>query len=266
VTVLTDAEKLLQDLGITEPEEIDLEAIAWHLGAIVKYRVLDGCEAKLVGTKDRAIITINASSIFTRQRFSLGHEIGHWRYHRDRILVCQSDDIIGHDSTGARLERQANSFAGDLLLPSYILAPYISEFKTLSFDVIWRVAKKFDTSRPATAIRLVEKGKWPSMLICHGQNGRKWFTKNPLVPSTWFPREDLDPDSRAFGLVFGNEPNQTRPSKVSARAWFDRRDAERYEIEEQSVHMPDGEVLSLLLITNIKMLEEKTQHSGYRFR
>jgi hypothetical protein len=32
---LTRAERLLQDLGVTEPKEIDLEAIAFHLGARV---------------------------------------------------------------------------------------------------------------------------------------------------------------------------------------------------------------------------------------
>lgn len=33
---LTPAEELLQSLGVTEPGEIDLEAIAWTLGVRVK--------------------------------------------------------------------------------------------------------------------------------------------------------------------------------------------------------------------------------------
>jgi hypothetical protein len=40
---LTPAERLLKDLGVTDPKEIDLEAVAWTLGARVKYRPLDGC-------------------------------------------------------------------------------------------------------------------------------------------------------------------------------------------------------------------------------
>jgi hypothetical protein len=35
---LTPAEALLQELGITEPEEIDLEAIAYHIGGRVRFR------------------------------------------------------------------------------------------------------------------------------------------------------------------------------------------------------------------------------------
>jgi hypothetical protein len=146
------------------------------------------------------------------------------------------------------------TISGELLLPGYILRPYLDQFNTLSFDVVWQIAKAFSTSLPATAIRLVEKGKWPAILVCHGQTGRKWFTRSPLVPSTWFPRDDLDPDSPAFNILFGNTPSQTRPRKINARAWFGRRDAERYEVLEQSVHMPlsVGEILSLLLIAHTK--------------
>ena len=45
---LTQAERLLQELGVTEPGEIDLEAIAYHVNARVRYRPLDGCEARIV--------------------------------------------------------------------------------------------------------------------------------------------------------------------------------------------------------------------------
>jgi len=55
---VTPAERLLQELGITEPKEIDLEATAFHLGARVRYRRLEGCEARIIGRNDAAIITI----------------------------------------------------------------------------------------------------------------------------------------------------------------------------------------------------------------
>ena len=41
MSVLTAAERVLVQLGISKAEEIDLDAIAWHLGAVVKYRLLD---------------------------------------------------------------------------------------------------------------------------------------------------------------------------------------------------------------------------------
>ena len=48
MTSLSSAELVLRDLGITDPREIDLEAIAWHLGARVKRCILDGCEARII--------------------------------------------------------------------------------------------------------------------------------------------------------------------------------------------------------------------------
>ena len=79
---LTAPERLLQDLGVTDPDDIDLEAIAWTMGAEVRYRPLDGCEARILGRDDRAIITVNQRSAPRRRRFSLAHEIGHWTHHR----------------------------------------------------------------------------------------------------------------------------------------------------------------------------------------
>lgn len=254
---LTAAERFLQELGITEPEEIDLEAIAWHAGAIVKCRVLDGCEARVVGAGERAIITVNATSAPVRRRFSIGHEIGHWRNHRGRTLVCRSEEIGRYGEGGVYLERQADAFAAELLLPSYILRPFVGQFRCLNFDVIRKVANAFHTSVPATAIRLVEKNFWPSMLVCHAQNGRRWFVRSPSVSREWFPRSDLDAESHAFGLVFGSRTDQVKPRNVKATVWFERRDAERYELQEQSVRMTDGDTLSLLLITDQRMLEEQ---------
>ena len=51
------AERILFELGIERPDQIDLDAIAWARGAAVKYRPLDKCEAMIVGTQRRAIIT-----------------------------------------------------------------------------------------------------------------------------------------------------------------------------------------------------------------
>src|SRR3984893_11395380 len=89
---LTPAERLLQELGITEPGEIDLEAIAFHLGASVRYRKLDGCEARIIGCNDAAIITIGEDSSHRRKRFSLAHEIGHWTHHKGQTLVCRVEE------------------------------------------------------------------------------------------------------------------------------------------------------------------------------
>jgi hypothetical protein len=79
----TAPELLLQELGVTEPNDIDLEPIAYHVG----------CEACILGAGDRAIITVTTRSNKPRQRFSLGHDFGHWHYHRGHSSICRHDDI-----------------------------------------------------------------------------------------------------------------------------------------------------------------------------
>ena len=52
--------EILADLGIHDPEDLDIEAIAYHCGATIVYKLLFGCEARIVGVGDEAIITVNA--------------------------------------------------------------------------------------------------------------------------------------------------------------------------------------------------------------
>ena len=50
-TEVSHAEHVLQELGIIEPKDIDVEVIAWHLGAKVKFRALFDCEARIVWSR-----------------------------------------------------------------------------------------------------------------------------------------------------------------------------------------------------------------------
>jgi hypothetical protein len=93
---LTFAERLLQTYGITEPEEIDIEAIAYDQGAEVRYRKLDSCEARIIGYGSRAVITIDSDAHPRRKRFSLGHELGHWIQDKSVIATRAPGAILDH--------------------------------------------------------------------------------------------------------------------------------------------------------------------------
>lgn len=251
---LSRAESILLDLGVEEPRDIDLEAIAWHQGAKVKYRRLDGCEARIVGIGDRAVITVDDTrGRRPRIRFSLAHELGHWNHHRGRAFVCRPEDIGNRTRDNLHPERVADAFAADLLLPDFMFVPLAGRLQRVSLDEAQKLAEIFEVSLTATAIRLVEKGPEPAVLVCHGREGRKWFTRSPGVPGHWFPKEDLDPDSFAFDVVFGEVP-RSRLGIMGADAWFDRHDADRFEVLEQSVRITEGEALSLIIIKDEKML------------
>ena len=254
MTYLSPAERLLQELGITEPKEIDLEVIAFHLGARVRYRKLQGCEARIIGSNDKAIITISDDCSYRRKRFSLAHEIGHWVHHKGQTLVCRVEESTPQERISP--ERIANNYAADLLMPRYLFAPLARSYPKLNFRTVDDIAGICHTSRQATAIRLVEGGHSPALLVCHGTMRRKWFTRGADVPSRWFPRDDLDADSFAFGVLHGGKPDDAMPRKIGADAWFDRQDAEKYEVQEQTIRTGADEVLTLILITDHEMLEE----------
>jgi hypothetical protein len=254
VTRLTPAERLLQELGITEPSEIDLEVIAFHLGARVRYRKLDGCEARIIGRDGTAIITIGKDCSDRRKRFSLAHEIGHWTHHKGQTLVCRVEDSAPQSKMSP--ERVANNYAADLLMPRYLFGPAARAYPKLNFKAVNDIADTFRTSRSATAVRLVEGGHSPALLVCHSGEGRKWFARGPDVPSRWFPRDDLDADSFAFSVLYGNKPDDPMPRKIDADAWFDRGDAGKFIVHEQTIRTGTDEILTLILISDSEMLDQ----------
>lgn len=257
---MTPAEKVLQDLGVTEPKEIDLEAIAFYLGVRVRYRPLDGCEARIVGSDCGAIITVNARSSLRRRRYSIAHELGHWCHHRGKALVCRVEEFADRNAWSP--ERVADVYAADMIMPRYLFDPAARRYRKLEFKTMTALADEFSTSLTATAIRLIEGDHSPARAICHGSSGRKWFVRAPSVPSRWFPRDSLDSESFAFDMLYGKAKANAIPRKIGADAWFDRREADKYQLLEQTIQISAEEILTLVLVTDDRMCEE--QEERYR--
>lgn len=257
-------ERLLRHLGVEAPEEIDLEAIARHLGVIaIRRRPLEGCEARIVGCGEHAIISVKAGGDPARRRFSICHELGHWCLHRGETLYCQAADIRMRE-VGHAKERVANTFAADLLLPPYLVEPLALPHHELTLKLIDGIGSRFGASRTATAIQLVKIDHCPAMVVCHGRAGRLWHVPGPRVPGSWSPRVDLDRGSLAFDMVFGAPQEQRAPRRVGAHLWFGRRDAERYEILEQSFGVGDGQAITLLTFKNARMFDDGVTNGGWR--
>jgi Zn-dependent peptidase ImmA (M78 family) len=245
---VTPAERLLMGLGIEAAKEIDLDAIAWSVGAAVKYRHMDKADATIVGSLKHAVIAVNSSRIPTRRRFSLAHELGHWQHHRGRILFCAPSDIGSQSTRPLNPERQANAFASDLILPGYLVRPAIAKLRKLNLSGVHEIADEFMASLTATLMRILNENSFPMLLVCHGKDGRHWFKRANIVPSWWFPREDLDSDTFAFEILHNGAREDSFPRKNGAGAWFEFRNVDRYEINEQSFPLPNDQVLTVLTI------------------
>lgn len=237
------AEALLEDLGVSTPAEIDIDAVAQYCGATILYEPLSGCEARILGHKDRAYITVNAFASRARQRFSAGHELGHWLRDRGRVAFACTDSQFMSGWDAVDPERRANRFAADLLLPTFLFRP-AARLKPVSFDTVRSLAEAFTTSLTATAIRLVEEGGLPSMLVCSDENGsRLWFAKSPIVPKELWPRQQPGRTTAVQELLRGAAASE--PMDVDADEWIEHPDSGKYVIREHSMKVGER-VLSLL--------------------
>jgi hypothetical protein len=248
------ASEILRDLGITSPDEIDIEAIAFHYGATIRYRPLTGCAARIVGNGNKAIITVDSNSIRARQRFSAGHELGHWMHDRGKAsFSCQESQFVRDWTATSNPESRANRYASNLLLPLALFKPKADAFRTMDFDTVKHLAEMFNTSLTATAIRLAEHGPLPTMVVCYSSGERQWFVRGSGVPEQLWPHKVLERSTYAYDL-FKQEDERELRGETPAKAWFDHSAADGYHIREHSLRTAIGDVLSLLWWKDERML------------
>ncbi len=238
------AKSLLDELGITEPEEIDLEAIAQYAGATVTRQPMVGAEARILGLDDHAIITVNQNSLLTRQRFSIGHELGHWMNDRGQIdLTCGIDKQEGY-YTGTDKESLANEFATELLLPSSMFIPRLAK-RPPTLEVIKDLAGLFRASFTATARRTIDLGAHPAMIVCSSIKGRQWFKASTELERVLWPNKSTSKDSLAYKLLATDSLTEAS-EEVDADAWIDHENASDYVLVESSVKVTAELVVSVL--------------------
>jgi len=248
------AESLIDELGITLAQDIDVEAIAFDSGIDVLYEALDGCEAMLVGVGGNAIATVRPSSSRGRERFSVSHEIGHWLLHRGKSFRCRADDFVQNYSADIRFEKEADEFASHLLMPTSIIRPSIHSLNKPSLHHLQEIAGEFAVSLQAVSIRLATLDTLPVIVACYSKAGLKWQIRAPHVPKRWWIRGQLDDDSFAYDVLYkgqlcnnlGKQPGET---------WFENDDADEYEVLEHSMPSSNGLVLVLLYLNDPEMFE-----------
>lgn len=246
--------QLLDELGITEPQEIDLEAIAAYCGAYVVYEPLTGAEARIVGSDDKAFITVNEESNRARQRFSIGHELGHWMWDRGSMAFECTSQTQDDRWYGTDKESLANQFAADLLLPAAMFKPRACR-RDATLVTARELADEFQTSLTAAALRLVDHGSWPCMVVVHSAEGLVWHKATRGIDGRLWPCKQLDPYSFAYDLLKGDKTG-TGQGLVDADTWINHPGAGHYEIIESSILTSRERVLTLLWWKNERMIQD----------
>jgi hypothetical protein len=241
---------LLSELGIAAPRDIDIEAIAQHCGATVIYRPLSGCDARIIGVNDSAVITVNSQASRGRQRFSAAHELAHWLRDVGQIaLLCDPEQAFDQTS-GPNRETCANEFASELLLPRPMFLQH-SRGRPMLFNTVSELADLFETSLTATAIRLVELGSFPAILVCM-RGDKLWFRRGPDVPTSLWPQA---PGKATFAWDVVHGLTTAANGEVFAHEWLSGLGA-RHRVHEDSKRIGESLVLSLLWWTDEGPLAE----------
>lgn len=228
---------------------IDPFQIAETIEIIVKEDDCEGYSGMLLVFNGHALISIKSTiRENTRKRFTVAHELGHYRipeHLRGRTSFKCTDKDLDTYEKGSK-EFEANEFAAELLMPEDIFKKKI-KLKDLDYGLLEDLTSEFETSLTATARRFVELSR-DYALVCSENSCIKWFLKGEDFP--FFLRakgERLSEDSVAIDFFRGDElPGSCQT--VPGEAWLDdRRLREDVEISELSVAQPFyNQVLTLL--------------------
>ena len=251
-------EDLIRYCGITEPQEINLRRICHVCKAGIKYRDLNGYEASIVGYNDKATISVSKEVNAARQRFCIGHELGHWMLDRGKpSFKCKSSDI-GNNATSVRpIEARANKYAANLLMPEFIFLKEI-EGLPVDFNTVQNLKKKFRTSIMATSIRLVCKGSLPAAFLWHNQKDGKLIqcVKWPDLPHSIWIKDEIHHESYAVEVLCKKKKDTGRARRVPAHFWISARNAFDHDIYEHTIQGYGDLTFTMLWWKDEDMLEE----------
>lgn len=154
--------RLLETHNVVSPA-VPVERIAKREGVILKYQPFEGEMAgMLVNTGDQVVIGVNSHHHVNRQRFTIAHELGHYKLHSktmtgvhiDRAFKVHRRDQVSTLAIDDN-EIEANRFAAELLMPKSMIMHDIEQMFDIEDAHELRVlAKKYEVSPLAMANRV----------------------------------------------------------------------------------------------------------------
>jgi hypothetical protein len=245
------ATKILDVYGFRRPAEIDLDALVRDRGVEVKRGGLRGCEGRLVRLGNRGIIRIRDISLgSTRSRFALSHELGHWEMHvNTQAFICTNENL--RDYKGDPMESEANTFASELLMPTYMVRPII-ESNEPSLGTARSIAVEFNVSVTAAAIRMLLETRHECFLVTSRNQHVEWWISGSDRFGLWMEsKQPLSIDSVAYHLS-SDAAETSEAEVVPTESWFLHLPySERVEISEDSMRLGNtGFILTILTLSD----------------
>ncbi len=250
------ARRVLDECDVRHPRDIHVEAMAARYGAVVLYVPITTARGAILRSANRAVIWIDEDARGEpRAGFTGAHELAHLLLHNvvDHFAQCQGDESATFarsaeareaDRKVRAIEREANHFSTELLMPEKWAAPLCTDPRP-TLDDVHRLARTFRTSFHASAIRFLELTEAPCAFV-HTVDGRiKRSIETRTFPGTIVQRRPVHPDSHAARLQNERAGVNSEPREVAGAAWGCER-GERL-IEHTVVLGPDVGVFSWIV-------------------
>ena len=115
--------------------------------------------------------------------------------------------------------------------------------------VLNAIAKIFQTSLVATAIRVAEMDMHPIIVAVYGRDKRRQvFARSNLLHENLWPTEAISTESYASSLNIDRVPSE---GPIPAYHWFDAEKFQNCEINEESIRK-NGQTLSILTLDDYR--------------
>lgn len=138
---------------------IDVFSIASQLGIFVKFSALANLSGAYIHASDKngPGILLNSNQPENRIRFSLAHEIAHY-YLNHYSNQERAISLLGRHSS--EIEKDADKFASELLIPKNILTEEVRKITKNSFSEkdVYKLSDKFAVSYQAMLLALLKSG------------------------------------------------------------------------------------------------------------
>jgi len=147
------ARMLMEELGGPR----DVLSIATELRLEVRWVASSGFDGALVRPTNLPVGTIlvrNSIRELGRKAFTVAHEIGHFVIpgHDRADLICTAEDVGNWSDEAKDLEREADEFAAELLMPTAVIQPMLKSERP-SLSLIERIAQTSNASFSAAGRR-----------------------------------------------------------------------------------------------------------------
>jgi hypothetical protein len=168
--------------------------------------------------------------------------------HDQTELVCTKSDIGNWGDWSRELEREADEFAAELLMPASEVQPIV-ESAPPSLQVIEKIAQRFHTSLSAAAWRYCDLAKQSCAIVWATNDRIDWSKRSRHFG---FPLQKGAPlQQGTFALqCFAGTPGPRKPQALPARLWISATGfPEDAPLWEESKALPAyNSVISLLWI------------------